>query len=657
MMILNTTVFNIDTIEFETEEDEQFCRRYYVNRESKRQVYLDMGHTNAWADRRIVKYGIPKHSSDETYARYQQQLPTQKVLEFFRANNRDVKATARHYNVAPMTMHAFLIRENEPLRTHDEFVESRRQLSLIPKQEILEIFRKSGRNIAYTANYYEVANLTIRNFLLRENEPLRTRAEANKANEIQIPEQEVLTFFRNNKRNITKTAAQFGISNTVLYAFLRRINEPLRTLAEVAQDRCVELPIEEALVFFRDNNRRIVKLAERYNISRKAARNFLLRHNEPLNLIKDSHTTALHEQYPHIQNRNIWDNDELFIQTLQNDKEQTTWYWRQFFNVSQPALCRRLRNLNLWYLINYKRNHINEEWITFIKTYCNVNILWQGNIGEQCIFGDARPKWKVDLCIPEYKLAIDINPTITHSTQHTPKPHFKPKAVKYHQRRARLAEKNGWTLIQIFDWHDKDKILQIIRHHLKQDEHRYYARKCKLVEPTVGEARQFLNQYHLQGAGAIGKYRIGLTYNDELVGLITFSNPRFGLRKKVDYELYRMAFKGTVVGGASKLFKAFIKQYKPHSIGTYASLDIGHGKIYEILGFEYKGLAKLNALYCHYRSGEAYKVTAYSHKFQHEYKNNPQYVHIKKKKKAHANARKFYRINDAGNKIFVWRKS
>ena len=85
--------------------------------------------------------------------------------------------------------------------------------------------------------------------------------------------------------------------------------------------------------------------------------------------------------------------------------------------------------------------------------------------------------------------------------------------------------------------------------------------------------KDFLNSNHLQG-NCISKYRYGLYYNDELVSLMTFGKMRKNLNGKKEegvYELLRFCNKlnTTVVGGASKLLKHFIKTVNPKRIVSY----------------------------------------------------------------------------------------
>ena len=76
--------------------------------------------------------------------------------------------------------------------------------------------------------------------------------------------------------------------------------------------------------------------------------------------------------------------------------------------------------------------------------------------------------------------------------------------------------------------------------------------------------------YHLQSTCRGQKIRLGLYYNNQLVSLMTFGKSRFN--KNCEYELLRYCSHYNVVGGAEKLFKHFINEYKPSSIVSYSNL-------------------------------------------------------------------------------------
>lgn len=117
------------------------------------------------------------------------------------------------------------------------------------------------------------------------------------------------------------------------------------------------------------------------------------------------------------------------------------------------------------------------------------------------------------------------------------------------------------------------------------------ARKCIVKEITDNKLiKNFLKENHLQGFVG-SKVKIGLFYKDELVSLITFGSLRKNLGQKSKtghYELLRFCNKKglSIVGGASRLFKYFIKKYNPHYILSYADYRWSEGNLYKNLNFE-----------------------------------------------------------------------
>lgn len=187
--------------------------------------------------------------------------------------------------------------------------------------------------------------------------------------------------------------------------------------------------------------------------------------------------------------------------------------------------------------------------------------------------------YELDIYLPDLNLAIEFNGIYWHSEI------FKPKG--YHKLKNTLCKNNGIQLIHIWedDWlYKQDIIKSIILNKLNKSK-KIYARKCIIKEVNNKEHRKFLTENHLQGfIGA--KYKYGLYFNNELVSLMTFGKNRFS--KSDDIELLRFCNKlnTTVVGGASKLFKHFIK-INDKNIISYCNLDHGNGKLYEKLGFKY----------------------------------------------------------------------
>lgn len=99
-----------------------------------------------------------------------------------------------------------------------------------------------------------------------------------------------------------------------------------------------------------------------------------------------------------------------------------------------------------------------------------------------------------------------------------------------------------------------------------------------------------------------GSIRIGLYNGDELVSLMVFGHKRKALGSGVsfnEYELYRYCNKldTHVVGGASRLFNYFIKEYPECIVESFSSNDISTGDLYRILGFKLIGEQKSSYWY------------------------------------------------------------
>lgn len=92
---------------------------------------------------------------------------------------------------------------------------------------------------------------------------------------------------------------------------------------------------------------------------------------------------------------------------------------------------------------------------------------------------------------------------------------------------------------------------------------------------------------HIQGTVSGQIACLGLLYEDRLVEAMSFGQPRYA--KNYQWELLRLATSNglQVVGGASKLFAAFVRDVNPESIISYCNLSKFTGSVYERLGFKH----------------------------------------------------------------------
>ena len=110
-----------------------------------------------------------------------------------------------------------------------------------------------------------------------------------------------------------------------------------------------------------------------------------------------------------------------------------------------------------------------------------------------------------------------------------------------------------------------------------------YARKCVVKEVSNEDKSNFLEDNHIQ-ADDTSSIRLGLYHNNALVSIMTFVKSRYD--KKYQYELSRYCnlLKTNIVGGSSKLFTHFIKNYDVNSVVTYSDKRLFTGKVYAGLG-------------------------------------------------------------------------
>lgn len=175
-------------------------------------------------------------------------------------------------------------------------------------------------------------------------------------------------------------------------------------------------------------------------------------------------------------------------------------------------------------------------------------------------------------------ILIEINPTFTHNSTFTPFKYNKPLEYKYHYNKSQIAINHGFRCIHIFDWDNSEKVIDLV----KKQNIKIAARDCEIKLVNKKEAVDFINENHLQNY-AKDSIRYGLYYNNELVSIMTFAKPRYN--KKYDYEIIRYCSKYNITGGAEKLYKHFIEDYKPNSVISYCDLSKFNGSVYNKLGF------------------------------------------------------------------------
>ena len=207
---------------------------------------------------------------------------------------------------------------------------------------------------------------------------------------------------------------------------------------------------------------------------------------------------------------------------------------------------------------------------------------------------------ELDVYFPEHQLAIEFDGLYWHSdvgSNHR-------IDNQYHINKTNLCTEKNIQLLHIFEdeWYNKQDIVKSIILSKLHKTQTLHGRKCRIVALTSHEARHFCDLNHIQGSDN-SSIRYGLMHKDELVSVMTFGKARFN--KRYQYELMRFCNKlnTSVVGGASKLLKHFIKIHDPTSIITYADRRYSTGNLYDQLGFTRDGETQPSYFYVNISEG------------------------------------------------------
>jgi hypothetical protein len=202
------------------------------------------------------------------------------------------------------------------------------------------------------------------------------------------------------------------------------------------------------------------------------------------------------------------------------------------------------------------------------------------------------PPLELDVVIPSKKIAIEFNGLYWHSEQ-------AGKDRNYHLNKTLACEKAGYQLIHVFEdeWDQNKEITKSrLKHILGYDiQQKYYARKLELKRVENLAAKEFFSKTHIQGSCQFG-IAYGLYSEGDLVACMSFGANRF--TKEREMELIRYSTAGNVVGGFSKLLKAFLREFPEVEVLTsYSDKRWSVGGVYYKNGFEHTGISQPGYFY------------------------------------------------------------
>lgn len=195
---------------------------------------------------------------------------------------------------------------------------------------------------------------------------------------------------------------------------------------------------------------------------------------------------------------------------------------------------------------------------------------------------------ELDIYIPSKNIAIEFDGLFWHSDGSL-RDYMKYKAC----------QEKGIQLISVWEneWlSNRSLVEKLLKDLLIGPETKIFARKCLVKELDSKTYSDFCRINHIQGY-AYAKIKLGLFYGNELVQVMSFGKSRFN--KNYEWEIIRECSKQNckVLGGKSKLYNCFIKNYQPKSVCSYSENRYFTGESYKTLGMSFIKESRPNYYY------------------------------------------------------------
>ena len=217
------------------------------------------------------------------------------------------------------------------------------------------------------------------------------------------------------------------------------------------------------------------------------------------------------------------------------------------------------------------------------------------SLGVDCVSGYRYSRRQFDIYIPSLKLAIEYDGLCWHSTLH--------RTREEQLRKRKDAEALGVELIRVFEheWvSKKQQVKSLLQARLGLAQRAVFARKCVIASVDNAVASKFHNANHIQGWNRLGD-SVGLLLGNELVAVMTFTKNLSSRRVEADtHELIRFSSSCRVVGGASRLLKAYLAD-NPVKIISFSDKRLFSGKLYAALGFT--AVSSVEPNYSYWKAG------------------------------------------------------
>ena len=199
---------------------------------------------------------------------------------------------------------------------------------------------------------------------------------------------------------------------------------------------------------------------------------------------------------------------------------------------------------------------------------------------------------ELDFYFPQWNLAVELHGLYHHSEISG------KKDKRYHQQKYLGCQIKNIQLLQFWQdeyWQHSNVIRSKILYLASMIQNKIPARKCKLMVLTDSVLeRDFMNKNHIQGFADYRQWSLGAWYNDELVGVMSFSNQM----KRLELVRYATKIDAVASGLFSKMLKKSISEFEfSGSIVSLSDNRISNGRLYYNSGFTF--VNESNPGYCY----------------------------------------------------------
>ena len=274
---------------------------------------------------------------------------------------------------------------------------------------------------------------------------------------------------------------------------------------------------------------------------------------------------------------------------LKSVQAQIREYWKQNYGVNSPINVPKFRTKMMktmnerygssWYVTSdeykMKYGHIRISKINLrfseLLTKHNVHHELEYKIGTKIY----------DVFIPETNTVVEINPSYTHSILRN---HWNKHGIDkyYHKDKTMNARNYGYNCVNIWDFDDYEKMIDIISNPLVT----VYAKDCRLFKIHKNVGDKFIQEYDIHGNPRGQLLYLGLVYQGQLVQIMTYSKPVYNKNHYVELKRFCTKSRYRIIGGASKLLKFAMQGFDIYDIITYNDDSKFSGNVFKKIGMK-----------------------------------------------------------------------